>query len=61
MRRGEETYSILVPEKCRPPEQITLCVAIQVDESGLGVSTLQEVGQAAQKQAARVDYFGSMM
>ena len=35
--------------------------AIQADETGLGASTSQKVGQAEQKRAARVDYFGGMM
>ena len=61
MRRGEETHAVPVPEKNRPPEQVTSRLVIQADEMGLGTSTLQEVGQAAQKRAARVDYFGGMM
>ena len=61
MRRGEETHAVPVPEKCRPVEQITPRVAIQADETGLGASTSQEVGQVVQKRAARVDYFGGMV
>ena len=56
MRRGEETKAVPVPEKCRPPKQITSRVAIQADETVKRASTSQEVGQASQKRAARVDW-----